>query len=365
MNNEVAVCDPRTQLAEKIRTLSSKARFNEASREELFELSTLAHEAADLYDQLYGPPGEYKLVERFASRDIGLSIGDVLMAMSAGGGNGIHIKVTRTGISRAGFEEADFAAVTTGPFTGPSHMSSNDPKGLWEHLRGHGWRRLSRERVCYCGASPTLECRCETCTNPSASRQWGNYVTGELTRAFLCCDNHISEVSARHRHVYDGTEANWRLAQTPAEPMLMSAEAAEVVANSSNSYEPREPAQEPTKLESAWATLVDALDELSKKHRGNGQHDYNLSASLHALCGLAKELRAKALAGVTPAAAPTAARVPLCGKCGVIARYTCGCRRCASEPDDDEKYHTCNLHKTEVGEQHERVRERVADWCPR
>ena len=167
------MCDPRTQFAEKIRSLSQKARFNEASKSELFALVELCHEAADLYDQLYGPPGEYKLVERFASRDIGLSIGDVLMSMAAGGGNGI-IKVTRTGISRAGFEEADFASVTTGPLTGPSHMSSNDPRGLWEYLRGHGWRRLSREHVCFCGASPTLECRCETCTNPSASRQWMN-----------------------------------------------------------------------------------------------------------------------------------------------------------------------------------------------
>ena len=68
------------------------------------------------------------------------------------------------------------------------------------------------------------------------------------------------------------------------------------------------------------------------------------------------------LAGIELVALTAPAKMPLCGQCGIIARYTCGCRRCASEPDDDEKYHTCNLHKTEVGEQHRRVREREADW---
>jgi hypothetical protein len=288
------VCDPRTQLAERIRSLSSKARFNEATKEELFELSNLAHEAADLYDQLYGV--EDKLVERFASRDIGLSIGDVFMS-GAGSGNPVHIKVTRTGISRAGCEEADFESITTGPRTGPLAMSTNDPRGLWEHMRSHGWRRLSRERVCYCGAVPTLECACETCMNPGVSRQWTDHVTGEITRAFLCCDKHIPEVSARHRHVFDGCEPHWGRAETfpDHESMLTLVETAEVIANSSHSYEP----PQPSKLESAWGTLVDALDELSRKHKGNGQHDYNLGASLHALCGLAKELRAKALARVT------------------------------------------------------------------
>jgi hypothetical protein len=202
-----AVCDPRKYFAEKIRSLSSKARFGHASKEELFELSSLAHEAADLYDQLYGT--EDKLVERFASRDIGLSIGDVLTTMAAGGGNSIHIRVTRTGISRAGCEEADFESLTTGPLTGPTAMSTNHPKGLREHMRDHGWRRLSREHVCYCGAPATLECKCDTCANPSTSRQWGNHVTGELTRAFLCCDKHILEVSARHRYVFDDRETHW------------------------------------------------------------------------------------------------------------------------------------------------------------
>jgi len=320
--SEVSVCDPRTQLAEKIRSLSSKARFNEASKEELFELSALAHEAADLYDQLYGLPGDSRLVERFAPRDIGLSIGDVLMA-NAGSGAPVHIRVTRTGISRAGCEEADFESITTGPRTGPSGMSTNDTRGLWEHMRDHGWRRLSRERVCYCGAPATLECECEPCAHPGGSRQWTNYVTGELTRVFLCCEKHIPEVSARHRHVLDRQEPHWGNAKKPDEPMLMSAEAAEIIENSSHSHEPftrveaaevkshlearedkfrppyGENAANPTKFEAAWNGLVDALDDLATKHKGRGEHDHNLGASLRALWGLATELRAKALAGVT------------------------------------------------------------------
>ena len=212
MTSQDSVCDPRTTYAERLRSLSLKARFAEATKEELFELSNVAHEAAALFDQLYGPPGESRLIERFAPRDIGLSIGDVLMYSTGGGG--VHIRVTRTGISRAGFEEADFEPVTGGPLTGPTHTSSNNPSGLWEHMRSYGWRRLSRERVCFCGAPATLECECEPCAHPGGSRQWGNYVTGEVTRAFLCCDKHIPEVSERHRHVLDQTEPHWGLAKS-------------------------------------------------------------------------------------------------------------------------------------------------------
>lgn len=45
------------------------------------------------------------------------------------------------------------------------------------------------------------------------------------------------------------------------------------------------------KKAAAWDTLVDALDDLARKHRGAGKHDHNLAGSLSALRGLAKDLR--------------------------------------------------------------------------
>jgi hypothetical protein len=40
----------------------------------------------------------------------------------------------------------------------------------------------------------------------------------------------------------------------------------------------------------------------------------------------------------------------------------CGCRRCNHEPDGEEKYHTCAVHRDEVSAVHLRVRERPAVW---
>jgi len=94
------------------------------------------------------------------------------------------------------------------------------------------------------------------------------------------------------------------------------------------------------------------------------QHACSMECAAKTLQNMAKKFNASHTSPESPALSAVRGG-PVCGQCGVVARYTCGCRRCASEPDDDEKYHTCNLHKTEVGEQHERVRERVADWCPR
>jgi hypothetical protein len=56
---------------------------------------------------------------------------------------------------------------------------------------------------------------------------------------------------------------------------------------------------------------------------------------------------------------------PLCGYCEAPARYTCGCPLCKRKPDDEEKYHCCKMHETEVMEQHTRVRGRDADWRTR
>ncbi len=48
--------------------------------------------------------------------------------------------------------------------------------------------------------------------------------------------------------------------------------------------------------------------------------------------------------------------------CTTSATHQCTCRRCASEPEDDERYSACKDHLGSVGRDHERVRERCVDW---
>jgi hypothetical protein len=40
-----------------------------------------------------------------------------------------------------------------------------------------------------------------------------------------------------------------------------------------------------------WDLLIDALDDLAKKYEGKGKHDRHLGVSLHAISGLAKDIR--------------------------------------------------------------------------
>ena len=51
--------------------------------------------------------------------------------------------------------------------------------------------------------------------------------------------------------------------------------------------------------------------------------------------------------------------------CEKEAIFTCDCIRCASEPEDDEKFHSCNIHRVDVEEKHYRIRQRVVVWIIR
>jgi hypothetical protein len=45
-----------------------------------------------------------------------------------------------------------------------------------------------------------------------------------------------------------------------------------------------------------------------------------------------------------------------CDVCRKPATNTCGCRRCFSEPEEEEKFHTCATHRHKVRENHRRIR---------
>jgi hypothetical protein len=51
-----------------------------------------------------------------------------------------------------------------------------------------------------------------------------------------------------------------------------------------------------------------------------------------------------------------------CDVCEAPAIYECQCRRCAREPEAEERYHACSAHAVEVGQKHWKVRERDAVW---
>src|SRR5580700_5592030 len=51
-----------------------------------------------------------------------------------------------------------------------------------------------------------------------------------------------------------------------------------------------------------------------------------------------------------------------CDICEAPAIYECQCRRCAREPEAEERYHACSTHAVEVGQKHWKVRERDAVW---
>ena len=57
-----------------------------------------------------------------------------------------------------------------------------------------------------------------------------------------------------------------------------------------------------------------------------------------------------------------AQRGACCDHCKSRVYTTCACRRCTSEPTDDEKFHACRAHRTEVGESHFLMRGRPAVW---
>ena len=48
--------------------------------------------------------------------------------------------------------------------------------------------------------------------------------------------------------------------------------------------------------------------------------------------------------------------------CPLSIAFTCGCRRCGSEPEDSERFHACAHHRAEAGQRHQRIRERAAVW---
>lgn len=45
-----------------------------------------------------------------------------------------------------------------------------------------------------------------------------------------------------------------------------------------------------------------------------------------------------------------------CDRCPTTAVVTCGCRRCQSEPELDERFHACVGHQSDVAAAHQRVR---------
>lgn len=48
--------------------------------------------------------------------------------------------------------------------------------------------------------------------------------------------------------------------------------------------------------------------------------------------------------------------------CTASVLHTCQCRRCRSEPEEDERFHACKEHLASVGAQHRRVRGYRAEW---
>ena len=51
-----------------------------------------------------------------------------------------------------------------------------------------------------------------------------------------------------------------------------------------------------------------------------------------------------------------------CDICTDPARYECACRRCAREPEVEERYHACSVHAVEVAQDHWLVRQRDTVW---
>lgn len=49
-------------------------------------------------------------------------------------------------------------------------------------------------------------------------------------------------------------------------------------------------------------------------------------------------------------------------KCAVTPTHVCACRRCNSEPTEEEKFHTCVAHRDSVSASHQRVRGRDTVW---
>ena len=45
-----------------------------------------------------------------------------------------------------------------------------------------------------------------------------------------------------------------------------------------------------------------------------------------------------------------------CDKCKSPAIFVCCCRRCNSEPEDEEKFYSCKEHQVAVMESHDRIR---------
>lgn len=45
-----------------------------------------------------------------------------------------------------------------------------------------------------------------------------------------------------------------------------------------------------------------------------------------------------------------------CDKCDETATLECACRRCMSEPEDEERFWACAAHRGEVDEAHTRIR---------
>ena len=48
--------------------------------------------------------------------------------------------------------------------------------------------------------------------------------------------------------------------------------------------------------------------------------------------------------------------------CPNTVESECGCSRCDSEPLTTERFHACSIHRGEVGEYHQRIRGRPAEW---
>jgi hypothetical protein len=68
----------------------------------------------------------------------------------------------------------------------------------------------------------------------------------------------------------------------------------------------------------------------------------------------------------SPTSSASSASAPMkCDRCDTPATLTCNCRRCASEPEDSEMFHTCAIHREEADAAHERMRGRVTAWVPR
>lgn len=52
-------------------------------------------------------------------------------------------------------------------------------------------------------------------------------------------------------------------------------------------------------------------------------------------------------------------------KCAATPTHVCACRRCDSEPTEEEKFHTCDAHRDSVSTAHQRMRGRDAVWVNR